>query len=304
MLQENEILLKCRNLTLKRKGFTLDSVDFELPKGYILGIMGRNGVGKSTLVQALLGICQKEEQERIFFQGTPIKDIVSYKKNLAFVLNENTFPEKLNSLDCGVLYQEYYDNFDQSGYLQRLKAFEVPERVCIKKLSKGQKIRQQLAFALSHDACLYIFDEPTGNLDREFRERFWEEVQKLTRDGEKSVIYVSHLVEELERMADYLLWIWEKDGEGEEKGAAQKYFGTTERLLERFQLIQASGEEAEVLPEGSVAGIRDREYAKEFLAYARREELPENLREVSRYPTLKEIMYYVEKSGFADLDGK
>lgn len=84
MLQENEILLKCRNLTLKRKGFTLDSVDFELPKGYILGIMGRNGVGKSTLVQALLGICQKEEQERIFFQGTPIKDIVSYKKNLAY----------------------------------------------------------------------------------------------------------------------------------------------------------------------------------------------------------------------------
>lgn len=305
MVQENEILLKCENLTLKRNGFTLENIDFELPKGYILGVMGRNGAGKSTLVQALLGICRIEEQENIFFQGASIQgDIVSYKKKLAFVLNENPFPEKLNSCDCGALYQEYYDNFDRQEYLLRLKEFEVPERVCIKKLSKGQKIRQQFAFALSHDASLYVFDEPTGNLDREFRERFWREVQKLTKDGEKSVIYVSHLVEELERMADYLLWIQAKTKDGEGKAGIQKYFGTAEGLLEQFQLIQASGEEAEALPEGAVAGIRDREYAKEFLACARREELPENLREASRYPTLKEIMYYVEKSGFADLDGK
>ena len=194
MLQENEILLKCRNLTLKRKGFTLDSVDFELPKGYILGIMGRNGVGKSTLVQALLGICQKEEQEKIFFQGAPIKDIVSYKKNLAFVLNENPFPEKLNSLDCGVLYQEYYDNFDQLGYLQRLKAFEVPERVCIKKLSKGQKIRQQLAFALSHDASLYIFDEPTAGQDHVGLERLDNIIRTLQEEG-KTIITITHDIE-------------------------------------------------------------------------------------------------------------
>lgn len=303
MSQEHEFLLECQNLTLKRQGFTLRDIHFELPPGYILGIVGRNGVGKSTLAYALLGNASGEEQNRVVFKGMAMgADIAAYKKSLAFVLNETPFPEKISALDCARLYADYYEEFDRSKYRLLLKEFEVSEKIPIKKLSTGQKIRQQLAFALSYPASLYIFDEPTGNLDPRFREQFWEKTRGLIRAGDCSVIYISHLVEELERMADYILWIGAGKKEEQEKEGVQKYFGTAEELMGQFRLIQASRDEAWELPAEAVAGIRDRENAKELLARITEEDLPEQLKIVSRRPTLKEIIYYVETGSFTDLD--
>lgn len=305
MSQNNDFLLQCRNLTLDREGFTLKDIHFELPAGYILGVMGRNGVGKSTLVYAFLGECKREEQNQVVLKGMAMgEDIVTYKKSLAFVLNETPFPEKINALDCARLYADYYEEFDRSKYRSLLREFEISEKTPIKKLSTGQKIRQQLAFALSYQASLYIFDEPTGNLDPKFREQFWERTRALTNTGDCSVIYVSHLVDELERMADYILWIGAGKIEEKVKEGVQKYFGTTEELMGQYQLIQASLDEAWELPPEAVAGIRDRENAKELLAKIPRENLPEQLKKVSRRPTLKEIIYYVETGGFTNLDGE
>lgn len=116
MSQEHEFLLECQDLTLKRQGFTLRDIHFELPPGYILGIVGRNGVGKSTLAYALLGNASGEEQNRVVFKGMAMgADIAAYKKSLAFVLNETPFPEKISALDCARLYADYYEEFDRSN---------------------------------------------------------------------------------------------------------------------------------------------------------------------------------------------
>ncbi|MCM1256822.1 MAG: ABC transporter ATP-binding protein [Roseburia sp.] len=305
MSQNNDYLLQCRNLTLERDSFTLKNIQFDLPSGYILGVMGRNGVGKSTLVYALLGEYKRGEQNRVVLKGMTMgEDIAAYKKSLAFVLNETPFPQKINALDCARLYACYYEKFDRSKYRSLLREFGVPEKIPIKKLSTGQKIRQQLAFALSYDARLYIFDEPAGNLDPGVRELFWERTKELIREGDRSVIYVSHLVDELERMADYILWIGAGKKEEKIKEGVQKYFGETEELMGQFQLIQASRDEAWELPAEAVAFIRDRENAKELLVRISRENLPEWLKKVSRRPTLKEIIYYVETGGFTNLDGE
>ena len=154
MSQEHDFLLECQNLTLERQGFTLRDIQFELPPGYILGIVGRNGVGKSTLAYALLGECRGEEQNRVVLKGKAMgADIAAYKRGVAYVLNETPFPEKINALDCARLYADYYEKFDRSKYRLLLKEFQVSEKIPIKKLSSSlplpSLIRQAFTYLTS-----------------------------------------------------------------------------------------------------------------------------------------------------------
>lgn len=164
----------------------------------------------------------------VFLEGYSLKaQPVQYKERLAFVLQENPFSMKLSAKDNGFLYGDYYREFDKEYYEKLCKDYAVPFDIPLKKLSKGEQIKMQLAFALSYEAKLYIMDEPAGNLDVRFRRDFYDIMRGLVQDGDKSILYVTHLVEELETLADYMLWI--------DKGE-QKYFGTLEALLDEHIL--------------------------------------------------------------------
>lgn len=335
-----DVLLKCTNLIKQKGDFCLCGIDFELPSGYILGVIGRNGSGKTTLTRLLLGSYQigehkvnktsLSEQGDITLNGISSRqDIVAYKKQIAYVLNETPFPEMADAMGVAKAYGHYYDGFDVEKYKGFLKEFEVPEKVVIKKLSKGQQIRQQLAFALSYKAKLYILDEPAANLDVEFRDTFYQYVRQMTEDGMASVIYVSHLVDELEQLADYILWIKATQPENVctlsekqtniSKCGIQKYFGTVDDLREQFQLMEISQAElravtdsvakkvsavtpSDISPE-AIIGMRERENHQEMLLQIDRNELPDELKKVSRYASLKEIMYYIEKGVVRDETG-
>lgn len=382
---EQDVLLKCTNLIKQKGDFCLCGIDFELPRGYILGVIGRNGSGKTTLTRLLSGSYQLIEQNaseqdadeqnsdkhkskkhkvnktnisnqsNITLDGISVRqDIVAYKRQIAYVLNETPFPETADAMGVAKVYGHYYDGFDVEKYKGLLKEFEVPEKVVIKKLSKGQQIRQQLAFALSYKAKLYILDEPAANLDVEFRDTFYQYVRQMTEDGMASVIYVSHLVDELEQLADYILWIKATQPENvcalSEKQAniskcgMQKYFGTIDDLREQFQLMEISRAELQiitetateiivdgsskslsdnescegisdsvakkvlemepnVIPSEAIIGMRERENHQELLVQIDRKELPDELKKVSRYASLKEIMYYIEKGVVRDETG-
>lgn len=305
-MNDCEILFKCSKLKKKKGDFILADINFELPAGYILGVIGRNGAGKTTLTRLLMGsyLFQKKDGCDIILDHVSVwEDVVCYKKKVAFVLNETPFPLAINALDCATVYGHYYDGFHLEKYRSFLKEFEVPEKVTVRKLSKGQQIRQQLAFALSYDAKLYIFDEPTGNLDVSFRDTFYRYVRQLTEDGRHSVIYVSNLVDELEQFADYILWIGAEQMEGSQKKGIQRYFGTSDQLREKFQLIEAAREEVKGIPDGAIVGSRERENHQEMLVQMEREQLPDELKKVSRYASLKEIMYYIEKGDREDETG-
>lgn len=298
MEQEHKTLLQCTHVTKQKGEFTLSDIDFTLEPGYILGVIGRNGAGKSTLLRTLLGsyrITPSDEND-IRLNGISItKDMFHYKEQIAYVLHDTPFPQWMNAKDCGRHYGKYYQSFSGIEYKNLLKMFEVPEKIALKNLSKGQQIKQQLAFALSYDAKLYVLDEPTGNLDIEFRETFYQYIRSLTAKGDKGVIFVSHLVGELERLADYILWLGVKEEKDSGKKGIQKYFGTMEELREHFQMVDANREEAVEIAPDTIVGVRERENHQEMLVQIRRERLSESLKRKSRYATLKEIMYYIEK---------
>ena len=276
--------------------FRLSDIDFTLPAGYIVGVIGRNGSGKTTLIRLLSGIYQADGEAGLCLGGVSFhEDIVKYKKQLAFVFNETPFPEMLSARDCARVYGHYYDGFDGKKYEALLREFEVPPKTVITHLSKGQKIRQQLAFALSYEARLYLLDEPAGNLDVEFRDTFYKVVRKMTADGSSSVILVSHLVEEMEQLADYILWLGMQTEEKQGQRGYQRYFGTTDELKEQFQLLDMSRQELPVTLAERIVGSRERNYHQEILVQIEREALPEEIKKRSRYADLKEIMYYSEK---------
>ena len=205
----------------------------------------------------------------------------------------------MSAKDCERVYRKYYRDFNREKYFDCLNTFQVPISSPIGKMSKGEQIKQQLAFALSYPAKLYILDEPAANLDTEFREMFYQNLRTLTADGTKSIIYVSHLVDDLEYLADYILWIGTETRKDSEKTGIQRYFGSMEDLREEFQLVEADSKEAAEIRGESVVGIWKRENHQEMLVRLQRNELPKHLKRISRYASLKEIMYYTEKG-----DGK
>lgn len=150
-------------------------------------------------------------------------------------------------------------------------------------MSKGQQIKLQLAFVLSYDAKVYIMDEPAGNLDVEFRKQFYETVRNLVKDGTCSVIYITHLVEEMEHITDYLLWIDE---------GRQRYYGTLEELLDRYRLYEADIADIRIDDKCQIVGQKMGSCHQEYLLWNGDASFPEKIREQSRRAKLAEIMYY------------
>lgn len=293
-----EVLLECRHITKHYPDFSLQDINFSLESGYIMGIIGKNGSGKTTLLRSLLdGISVEGEW---FLEGnTRDRDTVSFKKQIAYVLNETPFPQAMRAGECGLYYGRWYPGFDRKEYFRLLKEYGISESRMIRQLSQGQKIRQQLAFALSYDAKLYVMDEPDGNLDVKFREAFYEDVRKLIASGEKSVLYASHLVEEMEIFADYILWLSE---------GKVKVFGNMEELRQRYCILEESEEalKAELGEDwweahrvGGLVNEHHQEFLVDFdgLDSVEREGVLEKMKGRMRHPELKEIMYFVEKRG-------
>lgn len=291
-----KVFLQCSHITKHYPDFCLEDINFSLESGYIMGIIGRNGSGKTTLLRSLLdGI--SAEGEWVLEGNTKDRDMVSFKNKIAYILNETPFPGGMRAGECGTYYGRWYTGFDRERYFSLLKEYGISEKQKIQQLSQGQKIRQQLAFALSYDAKVYVMDEPDSNLDVKFRERFYEDVRQLIASGEKSVLYASHLVEEMEVFADYILWL--SDGK-------VKTFGSMEDLRERYYILEESEEVLlkefgkEWWESHKVGGLVN-EHHQEFMADfgsldpAEKEEILGKRKGCIRHPKLKEIMYFVEK---------
>ena len=223
-------MLQVRNLKYTigrgRGKFTVQNVNFSLEPGYLMCLLGKNGSGKSTLLRLLYGIMPADEGS-IQWSGKEVYDYTGLlRREIAYVGDEPMFFENMAIKENMEAFQLLYPDFSRKKWSYYLKRFELEnvEEAFYEELSTGQKRQVQLAFVLARKPQLLLLDEPTANLDPVFRVEFMELLQQLVAKEKISVILSTHILDDVEEIADYIGIM----SEGE-----MILFGDREKILEQ-----------------------------------------------------------------------
>ena len=197
-------LLKCINLN-KSYGDkkVLKDINLTIPRGKIIGLLGKNGTGKSTLIK-LINDLLTPTSGTILVNGKEIG--VESKKIIAY-LPERTYLDKTMTVDKVIKYfSEFYDNFDSEKARKLLKDLDLDTTQKLSKMSKGMQEKVQLVLVMSRKADLYILDEPLGGVDPATRDYILDTILNNFNEG-ASVIISTHLIADIERILDEVIFI-------------------------------------------------------------------------------------------------
>lgn len=199
-------ILEVRNLTKQYADFTLDHVSFSIPKGTIMGLIGENGAGKSTTINAILDLIHKDDGT-VTFWGQELSSAKQLKEDIGVVFDGINFYETLTAAKVGKISQTAYKQWDDRLYREYLNRFQLPTDKEIKTFSKGMKMKLCIAVALSHRPKLLILDEATSGLDPVMRDDILDVFLEFVQDEEHSILISSHITTDLEKVADSITFI-------------------------------------------------------------------------------------------------
>lgn len=197
-------LLEVKHLTKTFDGKKiLDDVNLVIPEGKIVGLLGKNGVGKSTLIKSINDLLTIDAGE-ILFKG---KKLGVYSKEHISYLPERTYLDKSMKV-CEVIdyFTEFYKDFDKERAYRLLKDLKLDSDKRIIKMSKGMQEKLQLILVMSRDADLYILDEPLSGVDPATRDYILDTILSNFKEG-ASIIISTHLITDIERILDEVVFI-------------------------------------------------------------------------------------------------
>ncbi|MBR2447910.1 MAG: ABC transporter ATP-binding protein [Clostridia bacterium] len=198
-------ILECKNLTksYKKNHPVLDGLNLTIPAGKIVGLLGPNGCGKSTLIKLVSGLLQPDSGE-ILVDGMPISEktnaIISY-------LPERTYFNSWMRVSQLVDYfSEFYEDFDPIRAVALMKDLGINTNSKLKSLSKGTKEKVQLILVMSRDAKLYLLDEPIAGVDPAAREYILSTIVS-NYNPDASIIITTHLISDVEQVLDDFVFL-------------------------------------------------------------------------------------------------
>lgn len=200
-------VLEVQELSKQYKGFLLDKVSFTLPKGYIMGYVGPNGAGKSTTL-GLITETRRADGGEVFLDGARYRDDpVLYKEKIGYVSSVSYFPPTMKVKDAAMILKQFYPTFSKEKFYHYVKAWNLPEKKKFSTFSTGMMVKLMFAAVLSRETRLLILDEATNGLDVLFREEILNLLQRYIEDGEHSVLFATHIIDDLEQIADYIVMV-------------------------------------------------------------------------------------------------
>ena len=199
--------LQVENLTKRYPDFTLSGVSFTLERGGIMGLIGKNGAGKSTTLKSILNLVPPDGG-RIEILGLPFPEREQEcKRKMGVVPGGIDFYLDKRVSAVTAVTRRFYRRWDEKACRRYMEAFELDGRKRVGELSAGMRVKYLIALALSHGARLFLFDEPTSGLDPVSRDELLELFRALTAGGERSILFSTHITTDLDRCADDVAYL-------------------------------------------------------------------------------------------------
>lgn len=244
--------IEIKNLNKKYKNFELKDISFNVEKGSIMGLIGENGAGKTTILKSILSITNYDGEILVFGEKLNINS----KQKINAVLDEIFMSEYLNPYEIEKVLSGIYKNWDSKYYFELLDQFKIDKKKDMKDFSKGMKVKLKIASALSSRPKLLILDEPTAGLDPVMRDEILNILLEFVEDEENSVLISSHITKDIEKIADSISFV----ENGKLIFSKDKY-----ELLENYAVLKTSEEEFKNIDKSFVERYRVNKYNVEAL---------------------------------------
>lgn len=279
-------ILEIRNLSKKFKDFSLNNLNFSIPRGVIMGLIGENGAGKSTTINCILNEIEKSDGEIYVFGKDHILNETEIKDKLGVVFDENHFPDIFTPNEIGKYMSGIYSNWDWPMYNKYLKQFELPESKRIKDFSKGMKVKLAFAVALSHRAEFLILDEATSGLDPIVRDDILDILIDFVQDENHSVLVSSHITSDLEKIADYITFL---------HNGNIIFSYRKDDLIDNYGIISCGTSMFEKINKSDTIAYRKEDYQYKVLVNDRKSAAKKYSEAIIEPATIEEIMLFYVK---------
>ena len=245
--------LEIHGLTKQRGSFALQGLELTLPAGCIMGLIGENGAGKSTTIRLILDSLRRDSGT-VAVYGKDNRALTALEReDIGVVLDEVGLPEYLNAAQIGRMMAGIFTRWQPEVYAEYLRRFGLPADKPFRDYSRGMKMKQGLAAALSHQPKLLLLDEATSGLDPVVRDEILTIFEDFTRDESHAVLLSSHIVSDLEKICDYIAFLHR----GRLLLCEEK-----DRLAEEYGILRGG---ADGLDPAAVCGKRVTPYGTEYL---------------------------------------
>lgn len=245
--------IEIKNLKKDYQNFALKDVNFSIPEGYVTGFIGRNGMGKTTSIKSILSLIQYQG-EILSIHGDEKTKLNNQK--IGVIMDDSFLAKDWNMELVNQAMKVGYEAWDEYAYWKFLEKFNIDRKLKVKELSRGMKIKLMLSIALSHNAELLILDEPTSGLDPSMREEFVEVISDYMQDDNHTVLFSTHITQDLETIADYIVFI----DNGEIVLALEK-----EEFINHFMILKCGLESQNILDSSAILGQKKTKYNIEYL---------------------------------------
>jgi len=277
-----------RELNKRYNDFVLDNISFTVPKGSIMGFVGENGAGKTTTIKSILNLINIDGGEISVLGYDSRKLPIEIKSQIGVVLDGSNMHDNISAKESNLIMKNIYPNWDENIFMNYVKRFNLPENKAFKDYSRGMKMKLSIAIALSHQSKLLILDEPTSGLDPMVRDEILDIFLEFIQDEEHTILLSSHIISDLEKIADYVTFI--------HKGKIV-FSESKDNLIYQYGLIQCRKEDLNSIDRGFIVGVRENSFGAEVMI-RNKDEFLRRYRHLDYAPekiSIEEIMLFVSK---------
>ena len=251
--------LELKSLCKHYGDFSLNHIDFSLPTGCIMGLIGENGAGKSTTIKLILDLIKKDSGKIRLFGQDSTNVPPHLKEQIGVVLDQSSFPETLSANQINKVLKKVYHTWEGKKFLTMVQKFQIPLKKQVKDYSKGMKMKLSIAVALSHNTKLLILDEATSGIDPVVRDELLDLFLEFIQDDSHSILMSSHIIGDLEKVCDYITFIHH---------GKMIFSESKDDLLEQYRIVKCSVAELKQIDANAICGKRENQFGVETLVKA------------------------------------